>query len=379
MAWGPMLMDIHDPHKFSLFIVFSIFHSLYLVLLLCAIMNWEAPSIGLAIGLATVPLIVGVPSLFIMGVLSGGLDQLTAQAVKSIFPGAVALVPGALLAFAKSKQKQLSVGAGLAGCMVVLLFLSASWSAWGTSSSSANGEPMDQKAVYNWFNHISACNQKFASQNPDKGFVVSLAQLGPAGTQCLSQEEVTGPIGARKPQYEPGLAQNGKISTYHLRTQDPGFFTDSYPLVTDQRAVIVMETKDEKHVVPDVNGFGRGVAENLSRYSLCLDYLRKKNGTFPATLKATINLVDCFPKESNNVFHYSSDNILTDPYYVFTYSPILGEASGRFDNFNLNARPQKYGITGIRSYLVSKDYVVHATPEDRVALPSDPSDVRYEH
>jgi hypothetical protein len=259
--------------------------------------------------------------------------------------------------------------------MVVLLFLSASWSAWGTSSSSANGEPMDQKAIYNWFNHISACNQKFAGQNPDKGFAVSLAQLGPTGTQCLSQEEVSGPIGARKPQYEPGPAQNGRISTYHLRTQDPGFFTDRYWLDTNQRGIILALGKNGYEMPPgDVRGFGRGIARDVAWYSRCLDRIFQKNGTFPATLQPATKQSDCFPKLNESFFHYNDENTLAGPDYTYTYVPLQG-ASGQLDNFQLNARPQKYGINGLRSYLVSKDQVVHATPEDRPAQPTDPSDV----
>jgi outer membrane protein assembly factor BamB len=54
--------------------------------------------------------------------------------------------------------------------------------------------------------------------------------------------------------------------------------------------------------------------------------------------------------------------------YQVTYHKLPGEP----ENFELTARPNEYGVTGIRSYFANNTLVVHATVEDRPATLGDP-------
>src|SRR5262249_2121899 len=57
----------------------------------------------------------------------------------------------------------------------------------------------------------------------------------------------------------------------------------------------------------------------------------------------------------------------SDGRYVFSYQRVVDPA----ENFVLSSRPLKYGVTGLRSYVVDNAGVPRATDEDRAATMQD--------
>lgn len=62
------------------------------------------------------------------------------------------------------------------------------------------------------------------------------------------------------------------------------------------------------------------------------------------------------------------DNSFADDSYVYSYEKTAGPP----ENFRLEMRPARYGVTGLLSFFVDNTGIVRATPEDRPATPQDP-------
>ena len=115
------------------------------------------------------------------------------------------------------------------------------------------------------------------------------------------------------------------------------------------------------HWAQGTAGAGSPVETSLATYSLGLDLGEARleldndwaqTGDFPAELESHVRNAAAAG-------------------YLLTYRPERG-AAGVCDRFRLEARPLRYGETGLRSYLLDESGVVHATPEPRTARPDDP-------
>lgn len=126
------------------------------------------------------------------------------------------LALGAIIAFIQSKEKLHTFGTMAAGCFGIFILYFIAWNAWSHPQIPGPSEALDESAIEHTYMHINGCNHLYAQANPEKGFVASLDQLGPAGMNCLTPAEQSGEIGNRKLLYEPGMTANGKVITYRL-------------------------------------------------------------------------------------------------------------------------------------------------------------------
>jgi hypothetical protein len=372
LGWGPELMQVREPQHLRLLFIFLVPHLPYALLFFSLYKGWEQVSAALAAGIAIVSIHFGALLLFATGLLGGGMKEREFLPMISLLPGAIVLAVGAVIAFLQSKTKRATFGAMVAGCLGIFILYFGAWDAWSNPPAPNRSEYLDEQPIYHAYNHINACNQLYARENPDKGFAASLDQLGPAGIQCLTGSEVAGPVGNRKLKYEPGAQQNGRIASYHLATMDPGVFQDTRHIETDESGIVF--TRSKTGVIALSNYATTDFHFELNAISNCLQDEFKQTGSFPKQLEGLTGRA-LGPCNRLSDYRPAGPNTLETTRripYRFTYAPMADSSANRFVNFTLCGRPLHYGQDAIRSYVTSKDGVIHGTPEDRCAAVTDP-------
>jgi hypothetical protein len=226
---------------------------------------------------------------------------------------------------------------------------------------------------------INKCSQEFARSNPEKGYPESLGQLGPQGTRCLPEALLGGQVKGFTITYEPGTKDaNGKIDNYKviahetaLLGKDPGgIFTDESGLV---RLRFVGPHGEE--LASDLPS----PSPNLQEVLHCVRQIAggpvRVNGVL---LSGEDEMRTCLQGGT-----LTGKRKLSVRGYDFEYHFAAGK-NGAISGFTVEARPQPYGVAGVRSYLavetgdwtvggfMIKTLNVYATPEDRPATVNDP-------
>jgi hypothetical protein len=221
---------------------------------------------------------------------------------------------------------------------------------------------------------IAKCAFYYAAAHPQEGFPKPLQQLGTVGGSCA-------PLASGKPQVEghtfeyqasrEGAA--GPLDKFTARSREiqraPGTF--SLPdLLVNQTGVFVRLERPPFSFSPAL-----ALVNNISG---CLRSNVANSGAgYPSNLRGLLAIkgeygIPCTPAFEANELSVLQlwSNHFRYQFYDFTYTP-TEDQGGKFLGFRLEARPSEYGKVAIRSYLADQSGVVHATPFDRAATPSD--------
>jgi len=214
---------------------------------------------------------------------------------------------------------------------------------------------------------IHGAAQRYRLRHRDAGYPASLADI--ARDEALGDKSsppafkavlATGVWSGYRVQYRALPGGDGVVKAYELTAiplppadtpkspQAAGFLHGARSYFSDQTG--------ELHWARGTVGAGSPVesiiGHEMGQARLLLDNDWVWQGGFPAELRSDI--------------HFAADYG-----YLLTYRPERG-AAGLRDKFRLEARPFRYGETGLRSYLLDESGVVHATPEPRPARLDDP-------
>jgi hypothetical protein len=227
---------------------------------------------------------------------------------------------------------------------------------------------------------INKCSQEFARSNPEKGYPESLGQLGPQGTRCLPEALLGGQAKGFTITYEPGARDaNGKIDNYKVIARETTLLgKDTGGIFTDESGLIRLRF---------VGPHGEGLTSDLPSPSTSL-----------RQVLYCVRRIASGPVRVNGVLLSGEDEImrtclwggtltgkrkLSEGGYDFEYH-FAADKNGAISGFTVEARPQPYGVAGVRSYLavetgdltvsgfMLKTLNVYATPEDRPATVNDP-------
>lgn len=233
---------------------------------------------------------------------------------------------------------------------------------------------------------INKCSQDFARSNPEKGYPESLGQLGPQGSGCVPEALLAAQVKGFTITYEPGAKdRNGKIGGYKVvarETAPVGKYVGS--TFTDESGLIWTRS-DGPH--GKVVTWQTPSSANLKDVLFCVRQIAngpiRMNGVLISDedeiMRSCFQIGNPYLKRS-----LTGKRKLSEPGYDFEYNFNAGK-NGKIIGFTIEARPQPYGVAGVRSYLavetadltVSEYYKlktlnVYATPEDRPATVNDP-------
>jgi len=232
---------------------------------------------------------------------------------------------------------------------------------------------------------FNKCSQGFFKSNPEKGYPESLEELGPQGTSCVPEALLKGQVEGFTIAYEPGAKDaNGKIASYGVAARETSpLGKDTSSIFTDQSGLVRVRF-DGPH--------GNGVTSDLPSPSMNLQEVLSCIGNV-----STANFGGQFPQprrilseRNQSIRHclgnpyvnrsFTSNQKFSQRGYDFEFN-LIGSENEVISGFIVVARPQPYGVAGVRSYLAvgtidtpARGYGlnVYATPEDRPANSNDP-------
>lgn len=230
---------------------------------------------------------------------------------------------------------------------------------------------------------INKCSQNFARSNPDKGYPESLAQLGPRGSACVPQALLAGQLKGFTITYEPATKDgNGRIGGYKVVARETA------PIVKDIGSIF---TDESGLVRAHFDGLTSDLPGPSSSLGPLLDCVRQV-ASGPVRINGAPAEDDEFIRScwggtlvGKHAFQVSTNNVaawLGLGSYDFEYKLNAGK-SRKVNSFTVEARPKRYGVAGVRSYLAVEAFDqskggfgyaldVYATPEDRPATVNDP-------
>jgi hypothetical protein len=234
---------------------------------------------------------------------------------------------------------------------------------------------------------FAKCAQSFAAAHPGSGYPQSLAELGPQGSACLPESFVTQQSKGFAFTYQPGEKDAaGKVMAYSLRA------VEISPKGKDTSSIFTNESGVVKYRFDGPHGKGSTVVYSPGQYACeqVVHSLWQAGGSGPWRFVSgqttdTVTDRDEYMRRWLTEAVFSGKRSFTLGGYDFHYDFTPGDTE--FLGFTMAARPHAYGVGGIRSYLFIDSYDgagrrhrlhVYATPEDRVATPSDPSAERSE-
>jgi len=233
---------------------------------------------------------------------------------------------------------------------------------------------------------INKCSQEFASANPEKGFPKSLGELGPQGTRCLPEALLGGQVKGFTITYEPGAKDaNGKIDNYKVIARETTLLgKNTGNIFTDESGLIQL-----RFVGPHGEGLTSDLPSPSTSLRQVLDCVRQ---IASGPIRVNGVLVSGEDEIMRNCFGIGNPYLkrsltgkrkLSETGYDFEYH-FAADKNGAISGFTVEARPQPYGVAGVRSYLAVetddwtvtgytlKTLNVYATPEDRPATVNDP-------
>jgi hypothetical protein len=233
---------------------------------------------------------------------------------------------------------------------------------------------------------INKCSQEFAGSNPEKGYPESLGQLGPRGTRCLPEALWGGQDKGFTITYESGAKDaNGKIDNYKVIARETTLLgKDTSGIFSDESGLIRLRFDG-----PHGEEFTSDVPSPSTSLRQVLDCVRqiasgpvRVNGILLSGEDEIMRT--CFGIGNPHLKRFlTGKRKLSERGYDFEYH-FAADKNGAISGFTVEARPQPYGVDGVRSYLavetgdmtvtgfMLKTLNVYATPEDRPATVNDP-------
>jgi hypothetical protein len=290
------------------------------------------------------------------------------RAVLSFIPAAIVLGAGCIAGVREVQEQGQAVAGMFAGVIGVTIMLIVDAHTWNKPPSMTEQINRDH-ALTVAYTHITACNQLYLQQYPERGFARSLEDLGPAGTNCLSAAEVSGSVGDAKIKYEAEALDDGRVTVYHIAPVQE-YFDRKYDMETDQSGIVYAKSSDGAvDQYPHETTKASFDLDTITLYCLFKD--KQPPEYYPKDLGA---VKDCLRSHYFDLDLANQTISRGDTFgiYLITYSPVTDPASRKVVDFKLYARPKEYGRDGLFSFVVSGDRVVHATPQNRVPELTDP-------
>ena len=177
---------------------------------------------------------------------------------------------------------------------------------------------------------------------------------------------------------------NSQVPHFHLTTDKDWFWRDRHVhFQIDDTGVLHWDrrTATEKSPVYDLGWpWPWGLSTRLSDDCLISNWQVLARLGFTEMFKGDCSFLRA-ERINESTYAHSSGG------YIFTYVAVE-DGEGKLNGFKLQARPERYPLTGIRSYYVNVPFppmpqggykgwehpgvTVHATSEDREATPNDP-------
>ncbi len=230
--------------------------------------------------------------------------------------------------------------------------------------------------IYRFLLRSDACLWEYAHRHPGSGFPKALDDVNEIAPECSSVGAFVhqSPIGFQVT-YQSKVAGSEKVPEYYLRVQeDTPFQRGIWSDYTDDSGIIHFDFTDKNaspaspvltiwmpdsvmYLVP---------AGGLAGTTKCIRRWTRSHASSPPNLAEGIT--SCLDRP------FLTNKIEGNSYRVGGYE-ITYVSMGNKDHpgdFTLEARPESYGATGLRSYFVDQSFLIHATPENRSATASDP-------
>jgi hypothetical protein len=241
--------------------------------------------------------------------------------------------------------------------------------------------PLDPMVVAPDMLAIDKCSQEFAASHPERGYPESLMQLGPSGTGCLPAALMQGQIKGFSIIYQAGAKDSGgKIGGYAVKALESSPKGKDVSGIFSDESGLVRLRFDGPHGMRSTIAYFPGQA-TFSRLLDCL---------WDASLNSSFRLLDehgdrvvtdrdLYVRHSLWEHPFTDKRKLSSDGYNFEYS-FTSEKDGTINGFTVEVRPQRYGISGVRSYLAiatidprtsRRSLNIHATPQDRSATLDD--------
>ena len=239
--------------------------------------------------------------------------------------------------------------------------------------------PADPFILKDDFLTLNKCLQEFAVAAPRTGFPASLTQLGSEGNGCVSEELAKGTKGPFTIHYKPGpRSDSGVVESFSLAAVETAPKAKSRgTMYTDEGGLIWFGYEDLS---------GKGHPELIYypgvEFNVAQNCAWQAGGTqlriYDDNREQTTTDRVAFARYCMVGANWEKPGPLNVSGYNYDFK--LSERSGQVAGFELNVRPEKYGITALRSYLAIGSFtddgkrqhlVVHATPQNRAATEQD--------
>lgn len=211
---------------------------------------------------------------------------------------------------------------------------------------------------------INKCNQEFLARNGS--FARSLADLGPHGTACLSEEGASNSVAGFQMSYAP-KAEADSVTAYDVSARWTSLLA-MYPetIASDQQGILLAYyTSAQPNCLTRAPGLFIRLSERLKRDQV-MSFSDGEKGFRERFGSPTLE-------------EFLSPN--RNDKYDYGYEPQLA-SDGSLAGFRLAARPRTFGVDTLRSYLMIVDRLpgktagvhlrIYATAENRPATTSDP-------
>lgn len=317
----------------------------------------RASSIALGLGLAQSIVFGGIAGL---AVCTGAPVLLVSSAAgKPIAEFTLVLLGQSFLFWSAIR---LSAGSNAVGTWLTAGFAIAALIATMTRLEDVRHHNITPGAVY----RVVACADSYASSHD--GQYPDSVQTMSRETNCLYPFDASGHSNQGQIRYKPVRTANGNVVGYSLLFGPETFFGNLRTAEYIDQTGIVHRPKD--HPIATVRDpVSENVSMELAEWSQCL---LKYGQTHPGT---------SFPKKLRDMLRkdwpcvrpagFEEDDQITNNNYTIQYkSPSGAEPASTF-SFSIQARPNQYGESGIRSYYVDESGIIRATVKNRPANHND--------
>jgi hypothetical protein len=213
------------------------------------------------------------------------------------------------------------------------------------------------------------------------GYPRSLAPLGSRGDGCLSDTVATGKPNGWTVVYAPGTQDGARaIHSYRVLIAPPPDFPGGTDAVAGDESGAIYSGRIAANASAPVPALlTDSPAQRMRALATCLPQLRAefKADGFPEVIgpKAPYPAWGCLASYGGPGWRKSRlrEHFGDVSAYDILYLPGAKDSAGLITGFTIEARPVSYGTTGLRSFLLDEDGVIHSTPRDRRATPSDPA------
>jgi hypothetical protein len=237
------------------------------------------------------------------------------------------------------------------------------------------------------------CLEEYRRGHPGEGYPLTLDAIDTSGANCQGRGPARGENAAWPLRYAPNAADSAGLSrgywivaesTSPNNPQDVLYATESGALLGTKdwfRADSIHHRRQPSPApLPPANGTyitfeGTPVAWLLEIRSCLLAVVIGVDGLVPGN----VNVYECrgylLTTHAREVHLAVSSTWQEGPFpdrYRVNFDPFRAARDTIVPSFTISARPMRYGVDGLRSYLVDTGGVVHWTLEDRAATATDP-------